>query len=59
MPSEARLRAIRARNAAKRARANDERGHQAPEGTGMVKDGSDSSAEEAGRFKCSEYLALN
>jgi hypothetical protein len=59
MPSDARIRAVRARNVAKRARANDERGHRAPEGTGEVEDRSNSSAEGAGTFNCSEYLTLN
>jgi hypothetical protein len=40
-------------------RAEDERGYQVPEGTGEFEDSSDSSAEEAGMFNCSEYLALN
>ena len=40
-------------------RVEDERGYQVPEGTGEVEDSSDSSAEEAGMFNCSEYLALN
>jgi len=47
------------RKAALRASAGDERGHRVPQGTGKVEDSSEPWAEEAGRFNCSAYLALN